>query len=138
MSSRTRGTLVAYLAWTLFVWATRLSILWGSGSATGNRAVASLLVLSFLGCAGVVAAVLVRARGQEVPPGGAVLAIRLVAAWTVGVWVVRAVGIALDHHPVAFLLVHLVLAVVSITLALLSARRIAADRSSALVGADID
>jgi hypothetical protein len=38
------------------------------------------------------------------------------AAWTVVVWVVRAIGIATGDHEAAFIAVHLVLATVSIAL----------------------
>ncbi len=38
------------------------------------------------------------------------------AGWTVGVWIVRAVGIATGDHEAAFIAVHLVLALVSIAL----------------------
>ena len=50
------------------------------------------------------------------------LAVRALAGWTIAVWVVRAVGIATGDHEAAFIAVHLVLAVVSITLAVLAVR----------------
>jgi hypothetical protein len=47
------------------------------------------------------------------------------AGWTLGVWVVRAVDIAfLSDHGAAFVIVHVVLAVVSVALALLAARAV--------------
>jgi hypothetical protein len=46
------------------------------------------------------------------------------AAWTTGVWVVRSIGIATADHDGAFIAVHLVLAVISIGLAVLAVREV--------------
>ena len=54
----------------------------------------------------------------------------LLAGWTVAVWVVRAVDIAaLSDHDTAFVVVHLVLAAVSIALSVWVARDLSPRRS---------
>jgi len=68
-----------------------------------------------------VLAVAWRARGR-VLTSGEVVAVRVAAAWTVGVWAVRGVQIALADHEAAFIVVHLVLAAVSIALAVATVR----------------
>jgi hypothetical protein len=45
------------------------------------------------------------------------LAVLALAGWTIGVWVVRSVGIATGDHSAAFTAVHLLLATISIALA---------------------
>jgi hypothetical protein len=107
-----RRLLVAFGAWTLFVWATRI------GTATDEGAwgrVALAAAFTVVGLALLVVAW--RARGRALT-AGEVLAVRLAAAWTVGVWVVRAVQIPLADHEAAFVVVHLVLAAVSVALAI--------------------
>jgi hypothetical protein len=58
-------------------------------------------------------------------------------AWTTVVWVVRAGDIALGRdHEVAFVVVHVVLAVVSISLGILAARAVLAGTTEAAHPAD--
>lgn len=111
-----RRLLVAFGAWTLFVWATRV------GTALDERAtgrVALAVAFTVVGVALLIVAW--RARGR-VLTAGEVHAVRLAAAFTVGVWVVRAVQIALADHEAAFIAVHVVLAVVSVTMAIATVR----------------
>jgi hypothetical protein len=44
------------------------------------------------------------------------------AVWTTGVWIVRIVGIAVHGHEAAFVIVHTVLAVISVGLAVQAVR----------------
>jgi hypothetical protein len=52
------------------------------------------------------------------------LAVVAFAAWTVGVWVVRSIGIWVHDHPVGFKVVHTVLAAISIGLAVRAVQRL--------------
>lgn len=96
-------------AWTLFVWGGRIrNALTDSGGAGPV-----VLALTFVALAVAVLAT----RGRRAP---VVLAL---AGWTVAVWVPRAVDIALlSDHDAAFVVVHLVLAAVSVVLAAWVAR----------------
>lgn len=104
----------ALVGWTLFVWANRIRNIWTDDTLTvSGQAGRSALALSFVLPALVLGATLLRRRwGRWFP-----WFVRAFAAWTVGVWVVRMVGIALHGHEVGFVVVHLVLAVLSSVLA---------------------
>lgn len=104
----------ALVGWTLFVWANRIRNIWADDTLTvSGQAGRSALALSFVLPALVLGATLLRHRwGRWFP-----WFVRAFAAWTVGVWVVRMVGIALHGHDVGFVVVHLVLAVLSSVLA---------------------
>ena len=65
-----------------------------------------------------------RARSSGRAPEVASLLVRLFAAWTIGVWAVRAVQIATADHEAAFVAVHTALAVVSTGLAVWAARAV--------------
>ena len=108
---RGRRLLVAFGAWTVFVWATRIGTALDEG-AEGRAVLAAAFTVVGVG----LLALAWRARGR-VLDRGEVLAVRAAAAWTIGVWVVRGVQITLADHDAAFIAVHLVLAVVSIALA---------------------
>ena len=115
MSSR-RWT-IALCVWTGLVWTTRISNIWNDDALTdGEKWGRTGLALSFTVLAlAVVVGLVQRAAWLR----AAVLAL---AAWTTAVWIVRAIGIATGDHEAAFIAVHLVLAVVSITLAGLAVR----------------
>ena len=99
---------VAFAAWTLLVWGGRIR----NAVADAEGAGSVVLAVTFVALA---AAVLVT-RGDR----RAVLAL---AAWTVAVWVVRGLDIALlSDHDTVFVVVHLVLAVVSVALAAAATR----------------
>ena len=111
-----RRLLVAFGAWTLFVWATRI------GTATADEAwdrVAMAVGFTLVGLAVLVVAW--RARGRALT-AGELLAVRIAVAFTVVVWLVRGVQIALADHEAAFVVVHLVLAAVSIGLGIAALR----------------
>lgn len=109
--SRLRSWAGALALVTLLVWAVRIRNAAGEVGPT-------LLSLTFVALAVWVLA----SRGAR----PAVLAL---AGWTVAVWSVRAVDIALlSDHEAAFVAVHVVLAAASITLAVLAARPLLAGR----------
>jgi len=104
------------------VWATRIDNVLGQDDLTpAGRAARLALALSFtiLGVALLVVAW--RARGRELS-GAERLLIAVTTLWTIGVWVVRGIGIAVGDHEAAFIAVHTVLAVVSIALAAVTLR----------------
>jgi len=103
--------------WTVFVWTIRIGNVIGDDDlSSGAKAGRVALALSFTALAAIVvwAALLEKAR-----LGAAVGAL---GVWTLGVWVVRTIGIVGDDHSVGFVLVHVVLAVVSIALSWLAFR----------------
>ena len=106
----------ALVVWTLLVWTTRIGNIWGDDELTsGEKWGRTALALSFTALALAVAWALWR-RAAWLRTVTMAL-----AGWTVAVWLVRSVGIATGDHDTAFVVVHLVLAVVSITLATLAA-----------------
>lgn len=112
MSTARRPATVVLVVWTLLVWTTRISNIWGDEALSdGEKWGRTGLALSFTVLAAVVAVALWR-RASWLRP-----AVVALAGWTVAVWVVRSVGIAAGDHDTAFVVVHLVLAVVSIGLA---------------------
>lgn len=105
-------------AWTLLVWTTRIRNIWTDDSlTTAGQIWRTGLAVVFTGFAVVVVAAWIQARRDGVQRSWAPSAIRLFALWTVGVWAVRGMQIALADHDLAFVLVHTALAVVSIALA---------------------
>lgn len=112
-----------FAAWTLFVWGGRLRNVvrdLGDEVPVGAFPVVASAVFSVLAL--VVLAVFVALPLLGRPPGPATAAAGRVVVWllaaaTVVVWLVRGVSIALGDRSVGFILVHLVLAAVSIGLA---------------------
>ena len=119
---RGRRLLVAFGAWTLFVWATRVGTAFEQDDlSAAARAGRVGLAVSFTVVGIALLAVAWRARGRELSAVEARV-VQAAAVWTVGVWVVRGVQIAVADHEAAFIAVHVVLAVVSIALAVATAR----------------
>jgi hypothetical protein len=122
---RRRPFALALVAWTLFVWTTRIANIWRDEALDGGEKVGRTgLALSFTLLALAVVVTLWRRveRASLVAVGG-------LAAWSVVVWVVRDARILVADHEVGFKVVHTVLAVVSIALAALAwreARRVPA------------
>ena len=120
-SSRRPGTwlLVGFVAWTAYVWSTRIVNALGDSAATaGSKAFSVGLSCTFLAFA--VAGVVVAVRGWSRPLRSIeVLVLRLFAGWTVLVWVVRVPMIALDDRSVGFKAVHAALGLISVVLAAL-------------------
>lgn len=107
-----RRAAAVLVGWTFLVWTTRLRNIWADEALSdGEKWGRTALALSFTVLAVVVVVGLVRRTAWHS------LAVRLLAGWTVGVWGVRSIGIASADHEAAFVVVHLVLAAVSIGLA---------------------
>jgi hypothetical protein len=126
MPTRRPAAAVALVVWTVVVWTTRIGNIWGDDALTaGERWGRTALALSFTLVALVVAiAVLRRAPWLDI-------AVKVLAGWTIGVWVTRSFGIAAADHSAAFITVHLVLAVVSIGLSVLAVRESSHQRTPA-------
>jgi hypothetical protein len=106
------------VAWTFFVWTTRLANIWRDSSLdTGDKIGRTGLALSFTLLAVAVVIALWRRA-----PRATLVSVGALAGWSVAVWVVRDARIVLADHDVAFKVVHTVLAVVSIALAALAWR----------------
>ena len=103
---------LAFAAWTLFMWGTRIRNAFGDDDLSGgDKALALGVALAFTLGALAVGIAALRRRGQDLP-------VKVLAAVTVVYWPVRVVQIVLADHGVAFTLVHAVLGVVSVALAL--------------------
>lgn len=131
---RRRWPILALAAWSAFVWCTRISNAWNDVSATtATKVGATALSLSVLVLAVAAVVVVVRARSRAVT-GAERRVVQVFAGWTIAVWIVRAVEISLADYstnpaitnPTGFKVVHVVLGLVSIGLAALSWRAVAA------------
>jgi hypothetical protein len=115
---RRRPFALALVAWTFFVWTTRIGNIWRDADLdTGEKVGRTTLALSFTLLAVGVVVALWRGSGRA-----RLVAVGALAAWSTGVWVVRDVGILAADHEVGFKVVHTVLAVVSIVLSALAWR----------------
>lgn len=131
MSTRRLPATISLCAWTLLVWTTRIGNIWGDDElTTGEKWGRTGLALSFTVLALLVLLALYRRRPWR---GGAV---KLLAGWTIGVWLTRTYGIATGDHEAAFIAVHVVLAVVSIALSILAVREGARGQPVASPGID--
>jgi hypothetical protein len=101
----------AFLGWTAFVWIGRIR---NGGSA--------LLAASFL----VLAALALWRRRPW---------LTVLAVWTVAVWAVRTPYILVHDHPADFKVVHVVLAIVSIALAVSAQRHVQRERETTAAAA---
>ena len=99
--------LIAFVGWTVFVWAGRIR---NGGSA--------LLAASFLA----LAVLAVWRRGRW---------LTALVVWTVGVWAVRTPFILVHDHPGGFKVIHTVLAAVSVALAISAQRHVQRERETA-------
>jgi hypothetical protein len=115
MLRRHRAAL-ALVAFTFFVWTTRIGNIWSDDDLdTAGKVGRTALALSFTVLAVAVLVVLRRDDRRR-------LAVAALGAWTTSVWLVRGTGIVAGDHEVGFKVVHAVLAVVSIALAVLAWR----------------
>lgn len=122
MTPRLRPSLILSV-FTLLVWTTRIRNIWTDDSSpTSDQIGRTALSLSFTVFALVTIVAVVRARKDEW--AGLRWWIRLFALWTTLVWVWRAIAIATADHEIGFVVVHTVLAVVSIVLALWADRKV--------------
>src|SRR5690606_41039865 len=98
---------VVLVAWTFFVWTTRIRNIWTDEAlSSGEQWARTALAGSFTLLAVAVVVALFQRPAWLRPAVGAL------AVWSVLVWVVRSVGIATADHDLGFVVVHLVLAVV--------------------------
>jgi hypothetical protein len=107
--------LAAFVAWTTYIWVTRIANAWGSSTeSTGSKVVSTVIsvVMLVLAAGGLV--VLVRTW-----------LVQVLCAVTAVVWVVRGVQILASDHDAAFKIVHVALGVISIGLAALVWRMVA-------------
>lgn len=112
------GWVLGLVAWSAFVWGNRINNLVADEATAGEWAVSgSLSAISLVLAAGA-AGLAVRAwrRGWPTPTGAGRWWLQALAWWSIGVWVVRGLDIAVDWRSVGFVVVHLVLAAVSIAL----------------------
>jgi hypothetical protein len=112
---------ICFVAWTVFVWAGRIR---NGGSV--------LLAGSFL----VLAALVVFSLWKRRP--WLRYSVTALVVWTIAVWAVRTPMILAHDHPADFKAVHVVLAVVSIGLALWAERDVQRQRQTAATAAGLE
>ena len=103
------------VAWTAFVWISRLRNVLGNDDLSSAAELWRIaVVVVFVALAG---GALWAWRSRDDEPGRSRWPLRVLCVWTVGFWTVRGVGIVLDDHTVGFTVVHTVLMAISIGLA---------------------
>lgn len=112
-----RFVVAGFVAFTVFVWVQRLVNLARSDESVVTVSVTLSVVLLVLAVATALGLVVVAARGWTTPPPLVAMVWRVAAGVTVAVWIVRAVQITLAWRSLGFVVVHVVLAAVSIALA---------------------
>lgn len=122
MNRTGRAILIAFVAWTAFVWISRISnTLRSTTESTGGKVFSTVLSVIMLALALAVAVVLVQGRTAALAPAS-LRVLQIAAIVTILVWVVRVPQIVfLDDDPThgaGFKIVHAVLGVISIALAL--------------------
>ncbi len=132
-------TALVFGGWTLFVWVGRLRNLLaepGSVFDASRWSLVGSVAFSVLGAVVVIAGLLAVADRGLASVGRSILGPAVVglAALTIGVWVLRAVDIAIGDHSIGFIAVHLVLAAVSIGLAVAAVTGIRRAGASAETG----
>ena len=121
MNPRSRLVLLAFVAWTAFVWGNRISNTLRSEESTGAKAFSTVLSLVLLGFAVAVVVVVAKAWKSNLGAGGAKV-LMTAAVLTVVVWLVRVPMILVADHgdkDPEFKIVHVGLGVVSVVLAAL-------------------
>lgn len=111
----------ALIGWSVVLWSSRLrNVLSNDDLDSTGRLIRVAIVVIFVGLAGW--AFLGSRRRQWAP-------VWVLVVWTLVYWPVRGGGILIDDYSAGFKVVHTVLAIVSIGLAALCARRLMSDRS---------
>jgi hypothetical protein len=118
MNPRSRIVLLAFVAWTAFVWGNRISNTLRSEESAGAKTFSTVLSLVLLGFALAVVVVVVKAWKSNLGAGGAKV-LMAAAVLTVVVWLVRVPMILVADHGAPFKIVHVGLGVVSVVLAAL-------------------
>jgi len=118
MNPRSRVVLLAFVAWTAFVWGNRISNTLRSEESTGAKTFSTVLSLVLLGFAVAVVVVMAKAWKSNLGAGGAKV-LMSAAVLTVVVWLVRVPMILVADHGAPFKIVHVGLGVVSVVLAAL-------------------
>lgn len=123
---RRRWVLLAtFVAWTTYIWVTRIVNAWGSSTeGTSDKVISTVLSGVMLMLAAGVLVVLVQTwRGPLTVLGART--VQALCAVTAVVWVFRGVQIIASDHEIAFKVVHVALGVISIGLAVLVWRVVA-------------
>jgi len=131
MRTRSALSVGAFLVWTIFVWGiVRVRNIMGDADLTGSERTWPLILAASLWVpAAVLLMVLVITLIRKKPfAQAATVGVAVLGVWTTLVWMVRAFDIALvSDRELPFIVVHLVLAVISVGLAVLAARSLRPD-----------
>jgi len=119
MTLRSRVALIAFVLWTMFVWANRISnTLRSTSESSMAKGVSVTLSVIMLALAVGVVVVLVGSWSSTVTSGGGKVLV-VAAGVTALVWMVRVPQILFANHDAAFKMVHVMLGLISVVLAAL-------------------
>lgn len=123
----TRWPIVASSLWTMFVWGTRIrNAVSDDAMSTGEKSLAIMVSVVFLGAAVTLLLMLTRRRIDELR-----VILPVYAIGTVGWWAFRSVLILVHDHGWGFRIVHIVLGIISSVLAVIAWRATQATRARA-------
>ncbi|MSY78519.1 MAG: hypothetical protein F2694_02605 [Actinobacteria bacterium] len=126
MSPRSAMSVGAFLVWTIFVWGiVRVRNIMGDADlSTPERTWPLILAATLWVPAAVLLVTLLVTLLRKRPfAQAATIGVAVLGVWTTLVWIVRAFDIALvSNRELPFIAVHLVLAVISVALAVIAAR----------------
>ncbi len=128
---RRRWPVIAFLAWTAYVWVTRIVNAWtASDESTTAKTISTVIAAALVAGAVWGAVIVVRSRARRLDAGEVTFFTWFVGA-TLAVWAFRVPQILLDSaRDVPFKTVHVVLGIISVTLAGLTYRTVRADATA--------
>jgi hypothetical protein len=122
------GVIVAFGLWSAVVWSARVVNVWRDLLLSTDEKVLLTVMAAIFLVLGVAVVLIGLGLRRWAPTRVDIVTVGVLGGWTCGVWFLRIVDIASDDHGLAFVVVHTMLAAVSIALAGLSWRELAAAR----------
>lgn len=124
---RARSIPLILALWTLFVWGGRLRNLGNDPAGFDGASAWSLFgSVAFVVLAVAVLVALTAVAVDRASPSGSLLrvTVAVLGGFTIVVWLIRGLDIAVGDHSVGFIAVHVVLALVSAVLSVLAVRQV--------------
>jgi hypothetical protein len=121
--------IVLFGLWSVFVWSTRTVNIWRDLLLSTDEKVVLTVMAAIFVVLGLAVALIGLGLRRWAPSRVDIVTVGVLGGWTCGVWFLRIVEMVADgDHGAAFILVHVVLAAISIALAAWSWRELAAVR----------
>ena len=116
------------VAWTLFVWLSRVGLAWSDDSMSSGEKVLQTLPPVLFSVSALATGAVLLGRGLDRRPELLGRVTTAFAGFTIFYWAIRIPLILANDHEVGFKVVHAVLAIVSVALAVLAWRAVGRDQ----------